>query len=322
MLDLITVWEAHMIQCWSDNKLGQARRHLHRSKWRKEQILTPLLTTVMQRRQSWRVARAAPRTSWAQPLNLHLQQCITQAWRTTRSPAFLLRPSISVSISRWTRLIVSSISDFHKLLRGARLTWEALERRIKALRPVFLLKRSGHASLRIRRRAMVDRARQQAGIKIKDWAMFFSRLATTLTTTLDIDNKLLILNRLAHSHIPHSKANLVAVIGYLLLMMTCLVATSFLMKLTKTILSQAQLTLVLDPRFPPRTCFLIVSKNFITNISFLFDIGIMSLNEIENGKGWATHYNNQGWMTNPASQQDFSYRNLMMANPRGRPLPG
>ena len=152
--------------------------------------------------------------------------------------------------------------------------------------------------------------------------MFFSRLATTLTTTLDIDNKLLILNRLAHSHIPHSKANLVAVIGYLLLMMTCLAAMSFLMKLIKTILSLAQLTLVLDLRFPPRTCFLIVSKNFITNISFLFDIGVMSLNEIENGKGWATHYNNQGWMTNPASQQDFSYRNLMMANPRGRPLPG
>ena len=152
--------------------------------------------------------------------------------------------------------------------------------------------------------------------------MFFSRSATTLTTTLDIDNKLLILNRPALSHIPHSKANSVAVIGYLLPMMTCLAAMSFLMMLTKTMASQARLTLELALLYPLRTCFLIVSKNFITNISFLFDIGIMSLNEIENGKGWATHYNNQGWMTNPASQQDFSYRNLMMANPRGRPLPG
>ena len=152
--------------------------------------------------------------------------------------------------------------------------------------------------------------------------MFFSRLATTLTTTRDTDNKLLILSRLALNHIPHSKANSVAVIGYLLPMMTCLAAMSFLMMLIKTMASQARLTLVLDLRFPPRTCFLIVSKNFITNISFLIDIGVMSLNEIENGKGWATHYNNQGWMTNPASQQDFSYRNLMMANPRGRPLPG
>ena len=48
----------------------------------------------------------------------------------------------------------------------------------------------------------------------------------------------------------------------------------------------------------------------------------MSLNEIENSKGWAARYHNQGWMTNPTSQQDFSYRNLMMANSRGRPMPG
>ena len=135
-------------------------------------------------------------------------------------------------------------------------------------------------------------------------------------------NKPLILTRQALTHIRLSKANSVAVIGYLLLMMTCLAAMSFLMMLIKTMPSQAQLTLVLDLRFPLRTCFLIVSKNFITNISFLIDIGVMSLNEIENSKGWATHYNNQGWMTNPASQQDFSYRNLMMANSRGRPLPG
>ena len=152
--------------------------------------------------------------------------------------------------------------------------------------------------------------------------MFFSRLATTLTTTLDTDNKLLILIRLDLSLIPHSKANSVAVVGYLLPMMTCLAATLSSMRLTNTMASQARLTLVLGLRSPPRTCFLIVSKNFITNISFLIDIGVMSLNEIGNSKGWATHYNNQGWMSNPSSQQDFSYRNLMMANSRGRPLPG
>ena len=151
--------------------------------------------------------------------------------------------------------------------------------------------------------------------------MCFSRLPTTLTPTRDTDNKLLTLIRLALSHIQHSKANSVAVVGYLLPMMTCLAATLSSMRLTNTMASQARLTLVLGLRSPPRTCFLIVSKNFITNISFLIDIGVMSLNEIGNSKGWATHYNNQGWMSNPASQQDFSYRNLMMANSRGRPLP-
>ena len=320
MLDLITVSGARMTQCWSVH-ICQVRRYSRHYKWRKELILTPLLTKVMWSRRSWRVARAAPRTSWAQRLNLHLQPYITQAWQTILSPAFHSRPSISALTSRWIRLIVSLIFDCHKPLRGARRTWEALVRRIKVPQR-FPSKSSGRDSWGIRRRAMVDRARQQAGIKIKGWAMCFSRLATTLTPTRDTDNKLLILMRLVLSHIQHSKANSVAVVGYLLPMMTCLAATWYLMRLTNTMTSQARLTLVLGLLFPPRTCFLIVSKNFMINTSFLFDIGVMSLNEIGNSKGWATHYNNQGWMSNPASQQDFSYRNLMMANSRGRPLPG
>ena len=144
----------------------------------------------------------------------------------------------------------------------------------------------------------------------------------TLTATRATDNKLLILTRPVVSHIQHSKANLAAVIGYLLPMMRCLAAMQYLMRIIKTMASQARHTLVLALLYPLRTCFLIVSKNFITNISYLIDIGVMSLNEIENSKGWATRYNNQGWMSNPTSQQDFSYRNLMMANSRGRPQPG
>ena len=235
------------------------QRYLPRFKWRNERILTPLLTKAMWTRQSWRVARAAPRTSWAQPLNSHLLPFTTQAWRTTRSPAFHSRLSISASTSRWTRLIVSLIYDFHKLSKGARLTWEALVRRIKVPQRAFPTKKSGHASWRVRRRAMVDRARQPAGKEIKEWAMCFSKLAMTLTATRATDNKLLILTRPVVSHIQHSKANSAAVIGYLLPMMRCLAAMQYLMRIIKTMASQARHTLVLALLFPLRTCFLIVS---------------------------------------------------------------